>query len=408
MPASLFDVYITSLHSTRYSSGFFTDLTFANAASLNMPKELPEGSITNWVFTSDTPDEDCARYITPIDAVPAASDLCPIMNKLKEEYNSASCSVSLTIKTCDQVQNVMLHFAKLRLYTAINNNREAVALSAGYCVTSAALGFYTADFPLWKLGTLLAENYVDEDIMSGFTELLYFRSAVSSPFEDPTHLFLPTFFMNNAFNHNCHLTGSNVKALQDHISALPFTIRTISFLACIDRHYTAYFYNQISFQYGDTLGGGQTTATETALKAFQQLIEGINLPQTTSLVQGNVLLQGPHSGSCRIGGLAWIEKQNDSSVPVWTNEMSGVFRDCYLSDLLIFDMISRNSQNPQNSWFTPCLACPCTTAHNPQSIKMSDQLDVGFNINYEDYKIVAPTVLHPIYEFSTTHEALGK
>lgn len=283
-----------------------------------------------------------------------------------------------------QVQNAMLHFSKvcsvcvifihfwahaihqLELYLTISINREAVALSAellhhiesstvfpqdivehigGQSITTVIRGFCTSAFPLWRLGTLLGENHVHEDIMNGLFELLYFRFAASTDSKDPTRLFLPTFFMSNAVNNNGHLTGSTFKALRERINAFPFTLRMISFLACINGHYTAYVYDRTTFQYGDTMGSSQTTTTQAASNAFQSLIEGIDIPQKTSLIQGDVSLQGHLSGSCGIGSLAWIEKQNDSFVTGWTDETSGVFRDRYLCNLLIFDMISRNSPN---------------------------------------------------------------
>ena len=37
-----------------------------------------------------------------------------------------------------------------------------------------AQGFYVAEFPLWQLGCLLQENWLEEDILNCMAELLYF------------------------------------------------------------------------------------------------------------------------------------------------------------------------------------------------------------------------------------------
>ncbi|KAG1724467.1 hypothetical protein EDB19DRAFT_1644568 [Suillus lakei] len=58
-------------------------------------------------------------------------------------------------------------------------------------------GFHITEFPLWKLGCLLDENWVEEVALNGMAELLYFQLASASKFSCPSFLFLLTSFFND-------------------------------------------------------------------------------------------------------------------------------------------------------------------------------------------------------------------
>ena len=45
-------------------------------------------------------------------------------------------------------------------------------------INSAICGLYGTDFPLWKLGELLDETWVGEDVLNGLAELLYLSCRV--------------------------------------------------------------------------------------------------------------------------------------------------------------------------------------------------------------------------------------
>lgn len=251
--------------------------------------------------------------------------------------NNHSEAVTFAVQLLD-------HFNKV----AGNNGRptifakDAIRHLLNSCITGPIHGFKLADFPLWKLGTLLGENYVDEDVMNTLSELLYLRQAAFSPLDGPGFLFFPTFFMGNANFQNGDVGGPTVQAIRERLNALPITIQAIAFLACVDNHYTGYYYDRTTLEFVDTLGGA-SSITETALAAFQQLLEGINLPQVTFISAGESARQGPGSGSCGIGAFAWIERKiNPSSIP-WTNETSSLFRDRALADLILFNMLSEEA-----------------------------------------------------------------
>ena len=52
-------------------------------------------------------------------------------------------------------------------------------------INSAICGLLGTDFPLWKLGELLEETWVGEDILNGLAELFYFRQAAKNTHSDP-------------------------------------------------------------------------------------------------------------------------------------------------------------------------------------------------------------------------------
>ncbi|KAE9409027.1 hypothetical protein BT96DRAFT_985351 [Gymnopus androsaceus JB14] len=412
-----FDVYTTSSASTLYSSQFFTNLSFQDASVLLLHTALPDGLLLCWSFLSTQPadvDDDWAHYVALSEEIPLQADLLPVMSKLNEGYDAGNRFVRFTLKSTQYGEyTLVFHFAKLRLFTSINNHREAISLSRDLlhriesstafpddivehfrhaCITGVIHGFLGSDYPMWKLGTLLDENYVDEEVINSLAELLYLRQAANA-FGEPTFLFLPTFFFNNVTHHEGDICGPNVQAFRDRLNALPYTIRGFAFLACLNRHYTGYFYDRTCLMFADTLSNGAAGIAHIALKATQQLIEGINLPQTAAIVEGGVSLQGPGSGSCGIGALAWIEKQVNSSTPAWTNETSGAHRDRALSDLLLYNMVSESTlMNELGDWLTPCLTRPA-----PQSGPPS--YDTGFDIEYKDYNMFAPTDLSQLYVY---------
>ena len=68
-------------------------------------------------------------------------------------------------------------------------------------ICSHILGFHITKFPLWKLGNLLGETWVEEDVMNAIAELTYFTAATfssGSPNTTPAYLYLPTHFFSDA------------------------------------------------------------------------------------------------------------------------------------------------------------------------------------------------------------------
>ncbi|KAE9391578.1 hypothetical protein BT96DRAFT_1001183 [Gymnopus androsaceus JB14] len=377
---SSFDKYTRPSPNFPYSSSFFMQLTFAEASKLDMPDTFPEGALINYVFLLHEPgpvEDDLACFIGNDDLVLASSDLLPIMAELKAAFDAGNRSVALTIQLQEGIERTnVLHFQKLHLFRLINNNREAVSLALDLyyhvqtslssllpvdvvahlhnsCITGAMRGCTASDFPLWKLGTLLYENYVDEDVMNSLCELAYFCLAAAQPRVDPTFLILLTLFFNNTVYQDGRVDSPNMEDLRERDSS--------SFIH------------------------------EAAFSALKQLIEGINLPQVSFMLKGAIKHQHPGSGSCGIGALAWIESMNNSSAPVWTNQTSSLYCDCFLSDLLLYNMLSEGLLSSQSHWYSRCLTCSF------DNVKCKTSTNV--NVGYEDYNMLAPGDSHPMYAF---------
>ncbi|KAE9409048.1 hypothetical protein BT96DRAFT_784582, partial [Gymnopus androsaceus JB14] len=195
---SSFDVYTTSSASTLYSSQFFTNLSFQDASVLLLPTALPDGSLLCWSFLSTQladVDDDWARYVALSKEIPSQADLLPVMSKLNEGYDAGNRFICFTLKSTRYSEYMLVfHFAKLRLFTSINNHCKAISFSRDLlcciesstafpddivehfchaCITGAIHGFLGSDYPMWKLGTLFDENYVDEEVINSLAELLY-------------------------------------------------------------------------------------------------------------------------------------------------------------------------------------------------------------------------------------------
>ena len=59
-------------------------------------------------------------------------------------------------------------------------------------------------FPLWKLGYFLSEEWLQDEVLDGLAELVYFKTAATAvpnnttPNQPPTFLYLPTSILNEA------------------------------------------------------------------------------------------------------------------------------------------------------------------------------------------------------------------
>ncbi|KAF9486721.1 hypothetical protein BDN71DRAFT_1374270, partial [Pleurotus eryngii] len=168
-------------------------LCVAHAANLEYPPILPSDSIPSWVWHTDVPGSAPANLILPSDVVPHLVDLQPILRAMPEVFSSGSCSVILKLVANGEEKNVHYHFSKLNLFRLINNNEKTVTsarrliqeLSSSLLVTSLVWfqqqrvldplhGLFGSSFPLWKLGCLLNENWLEEDVLNATAEITYF------------------------------------------------------------------------------------------------------------------------------------------------------------------------------------------------------------------------------------------
>ncbi|KAJ7111210.1 hypothetical protein C8R46DRAFT_874536, partial [Mycena filopes] len=203
-----FSDYATPQPSLKYSLEYFSSLTFDRAGSIDYPVVAKPGLISRWCFDSNEPASAASTVVQPGEVVPHADDLLPISRCMESAYAEGSRSVVVTLGETA----VAYHFSKIRLLLAINNNQPAVlgarSLYAHITASNILLpldldrframrirapvaGFQVTQFPLWTLGCLLGETWLEEDVVNALLELLYLKNAIATT-NDPSFIALPT------------------------------------------------------------------------------------------------------------------------------------------------------------------------------------------------------------------------
>ncbi len=90
----------------KYSSMYFSTLTFAQATNLDYPLSYP---LIPFLLGYGAP----ANLVLPSDIVPHLADLQPILKKMLEAFNLGSHSVILKIIANGEEKHVHCHFAKV-------------------------------------------------------------------------------------------------------------------------------------------------------------------------------------------------------------------------------------------------------------------------------------------------------
>ncbi|TEB18478.1 hypothetical protein FA13DRAFT_1648709, partial [Coprinellus micaceus] len=192
---STFTSYSTPPPNARFSKSWFQSLTVDEAIRIpNYPRIAPENSLKHWVFGPDVPTGARATTIAPSEVVLSNSDLAPIYKDWERSYNedgSRSVYVSYTvdgeeyqyiqlIKLINNYDDARKQFIRLVDYlehpTAMTGQAGGLVgpLKACYFLEGLA-GFYSTSCPLYKLGSLLGEQWVHEDIFHASCEHEYFR-----------------------------------------------------------------------------------------------------------------------------------------------------------------------------------------------------------------------------------------
>ena len=208
-------------------------------------------------------------------------------------------------------------------------------------IKSPVNSFHITSFPLWQLGCLLDEVWLEEDVLNAMVELLYFWSCATS--EDASFVYLPTLFFNDArclFNGDPKSYSKNISNLRLCLSIAKAT-RIASVMWDRD-HYSATFYQHHgSFEHGDSM---LRSAPEGTLDIFHWLMAGLDYMLPQSLETGEIglqLLGG--SGSCGVIAHNYVESRMDHSVPQWEATASAHFRIGALRDLIIYHLSGLNS-----------------------------------------------------------------
>lgn len=200
-------------------------------------------------------------------------------------------------------------------------------------------GFYSTDFPLWRLGCLLGETWVDEDVLNGMSELLYFRVATMTG--DTTFKYLPTSTFNDARRLYQSVPRQYNQNLIDFRLALDLIpVENIAFNLWHNDHYHAFFYNYTSntLKHGD---GQHSPPPPDILDIFKWIINDLPYIPPTHVDEDPVGLQSDVAyGSCAIVSHNFVEYRIRPDCPQWSAETSSAFRDQALMELLVYDYCS--------------------------------------------------------------------
>lgn len=208
-------------------------------------------------------------------------------------------------------------------------------------ITTQISGFAIARYPLWTLGCLLDEDWLEEDVLNSMLELQYFRHAARSTDHSP--IFLPTSFFTDAkrlFMRSPQQYSLNIIALRNRISsAIPCALSAVT---CIDGHFSGH-YSDLNgcLEHGDSMG---LLAAPEFLPIIQWVLAGLNttvvIPR--SVTETRISLQGPGSGSCGIAAENFVASRVDSKPPNWSHGNSPLFRDQALLNLLVYHFTAAN------------------------------------------------------------------
>jgi hypothetical protein len=204
-------------------------------------------------------------------------------------------------------------------------------------------GLYVTDFPIWKLGCLLGEEWVEEDILNGMAELLYFQCAAAPLENEPEFIFLPTSFFNNAqhlYTQEPQLYSIELLELCERLCSTAFHM--VSFIVWHDNHYVSYIYKKsLQLFHNDSLGH---PPAPNVLFVFSWLLDSLDLPIPTRIQSGTISKQiaSVGYGSCGIAAHNLIKADADDDKALreliifhLTAKTCGVSLACFFELLLI-------------------------------------------------------------------------
>ncbi|KAF8952817.1 hypothetical protein BDZ97DRAFT_1644347, partial [Flammula alnicola] len=181
-----------------FSADFFQSLTIAQAAEHSYPSIAPIGSVLSTSFSQNIPLSAAATVIRPGEVIPNYNDLNTITSNIEDEYRKGFRSAEVKFRHKGLEYSVVYHFSKLELIRQCTNYEPAVnayrhllahlhsehfnlgpALTTfqDSLVTARIQGFCVSHFRLDKLGCLLGESWLEEDVFNVLLELAYFRKA---------------------------------------------------------------------------------------------------------------------------------------------------------------------------------------------------------------------------------------
>ncbi|KDR79618.1 hypothetical protein GALMADRAFT_46580, partial [Galerina marginata CBS 339.88] len=193
-----------------YSSSFFNDLTIAQATERSYPIIAPIGSVISARFLPEIPLSAAATVIVPGEVIPSYNDLIALTSDIEKAYKEGSRSAEVKFRYNGREKCVVYHFSKFELIRNCSNYEPAITTYRhllrhiqsdsfnlrlasietfrNSLVTSKIQGFCVANFQLYKLGCLLGESWLEEDVFNALLEFSYFRKAhIQSSANNPSY-----------------------------------------------------------------------------------------------------------------------------------------------------------------------------------------------------------------------------
>lgn len=211
-------------------------------------------------------------------------------------------------------------------------------------ITSSVHGLYSTNFPLWKLGYFLGEEWLQDSILDGLAEIQYFKTGVALvPIgASPTFLFLPTGFMHEArrLYHNQAITGYSreLRALRERIRHT--VVMQIGFLDHSTNHYSSYSMESFHLlKHGDSM---HREPANDVLPILHWVLSGLSTNLPLSIEMGIMDRQGRGGGegSCGIAAHNFVACEIDPALPRWTAQSSRDVRDHLLRELCLYNHIA--------------------------------------------------------------------
>ncbi|KAF8959342.1 hypothetical protein BDZ97DRAFT_1667349, partial [Flammula alnicola] len=192
-----FSTYAAPPPHLAFSAEFFNSLKISQIPDLSYPSLAEIGSVYWTAFSIEMPSSAAATIIVPGEVLPHFSDLRPITSEMEKEFKDGMRSVYIKFTHSGVNYSVNYSFSKINLIRNISNYQLAaqecrhllthlelprfqflgLALEAFHNAPflSRIHGFFVTDFPLYKLGCLLGEKWLEEDVFNALAELSYFR-----------------------------------------------------------------------------------------------------------------------------------------------------------------------------------------------------------------------------------------
>ena len=212
-------------------------------------------------------------------------------------------------------------------------------------IASPIHGFYSTKFPLWKLGYFLEEEWLQDEVLDGLAELLYFKTAATNvPLGvPPSFLYFPTSFFTEArhlfhMNNGPHRYSPNLEALRQRLQCT--TVKHFGFLEYATNHFSGYILQASHvLQHGDSM---HRMPAEDVLPILQWLLRGLDISTPTAVEPGVVDRQGQFGGegSCAIAAHNFLACTVDPTLDRWSALTSRKARDALLCDLCIYNQVS--------------------------------------------------------------------